>query len=296
MPDGGHESRPSTNRASTITCGASARAQGSSGLGRQPTEQVRSPSNFTGYASGGFGSRPSTNRASTITVQLHRLRERRLRVSAVNQPSKYDHRPTSPATRAAASGLGRQPTEQVQSRCGSVAPVVSPASRPSTNRASTITLNAGHDDSARVSLGRQPTEQVRSPPAGPLHQLGATQSRPSTNRTSTITFATRRGTRRKTCLGRQPTEQVRSRAAATRSSSSSGSSRPSTNRASTITCSPPRRRAGVVREPVWPSTNRASTITPEEIRRGGIAPRVSAVNQPSKYDHDLLADADVLVS
>ena len=114
-------SRPSTNRASTITR-AAARPTGSLSF-VVPGEGVV------------YGSRPSTNRASTITADAS-TRDTRLefRVSAVNQPSKYDH-PIDSHCAAAASGLGRQPTEQVRSLGGAfgagVGLVVSAVNQPS---------------------------------------------------------------------------------------------------------------------------------------------------------------------
>ena len=186
---GSYESRPSTNRASTITARADRVDHAAPCLGRQPTEQVRSPHLAARARRRGRGlgrqpteqvrsrrglrvrrtsarvwSRPSTNRASTITCRRSSARARRGRVSAVNQPSKYDHgdRAWQPAIRP--SRLGRQPTEQVRSRSVlSAATECMHGSRPSTNRASTITRARIRRNDAR------------------------TKSRPSTNRASTIT-------------------------------------------------------------------------------------------------------------
>ena len=178
LPDA---SRPSTNRASTITRNTDRdtlritrsrpstinqpskydhtslrdSTRNSGCLGRQPTEQVRSPPL-------GAGAEPCAG------------------VSAVNQPSKYDHL-ASRSPRASSSRLSRQPTEQVRSPKGDganksirrVSAVNQPNkydhgsgavgvgevtwSRPSTNRASTITLVPVPTSASRPSTNRAST-------------------------------------------------------------------------------------------------------------------------------------------
>ena len=136
-------------------------------LGRRPTEQVRSPS-------------------------------ARSLVSAVNQPSKYDHAHDDPTV------------------------------WPSTNRASTITGLC-----LAVRLGRQPTKQVRSHAEPPRRSLPR-ESRPSTNRASTITRSGAIAAPAELVSAVNQPSKYDHRQATVRSSTRTGS-RPSTNRASTIT-------------------------------------------------------------
>ena len=156
------------------------------------------------------------------------------RVSAVNQPSKYDHWRACGACVSLRCCLGRQPTEQVRSRSG--------------HRWTTL-------PSLDVSAVNQPSKYDHA--CVRTSDCIWPESRPSTNRASTITWSTLA-----TCA-------------------TACESRPSTNRASTITSAD----AGflAVRES-RPSTNRASTITRAACRAVPRA-QVSAVNQPSKYDH-----------
>ena len=128
-------------------------------------------------------SRSSTNRASTITPRRIRPVHRVL-VSAVNQPSKYDHR-LGCRWAASTSSLGRQPTEQVRSLFYAI--LDHPVS--AVNQPSKYDHNAVNEsESAIQCLGRQPTEQVRSHfPRSARWSVGGAGS-----------------------LGRQPTEQVRS--------------------------------------------------------------------------------------
>ena len=155
-------SRSSTNRASTIAWATPTSKPRCASLGRQPTEQVRSHRDLG-------------------SVRRDPL------VSVVNQPSKYDHIQRSYKRAGISSCLGRQPTEQVRSH-GSTIDLATKSlkSRSSTNRASTITRRARRSGCGMGCLGRQPTEQVRS--------------RDSRRASSRCTPS----------LGRQPTEQVRS--------------------------------------------------------------------------------------
>jgi hypothetical protein len=203
-------------------------------------------------------SRSSTNRASTITLGCS-LKPRRPQVSIVNQPSKYDHRPSRACVRShprgrtsdsdAAASLDRQPTEQVRSRGRrDTTRSTSHDRQPSTNRASTKYDHARWCTRIPASrcLDRQPTEQVRSQPS--LHTpptcASDSLSRSSTNRASTITPlpAARSSTKLITCLDRQPTEQVRSHDELG-PTETLGLSRSSTDQASTITCAASRREA-----------------------------------------------------
>ena len=181
-------------------------------------------------------SRSSTDRASAITLPTTRRRnsDRSPGVSVVNRPSKRDHRHLA-RLRYSLLGrtacLGRQPTEQVQSRVGDRQDRAMTKSQPSTDRASTITrgvtasqrsLGWSADRRRGSSLGRQLTEQVRSYPPPIIGR------QPSASACAN-------------CLGRQPTEQVRSRLTPHATTSATPPlvttlrSRSSTNRASTIT-------------------------------------------------------------
>ena len=179
-------SRPSTNRASTITSSSCTCSSRSPSLGRQPTEQVRSQAHDRRYV---------------VSV----------RVSAVNQPSKYDHTDHGRHMVDRFACLGRQPTEQVRSPATLVAGMGGLAeSRPSTNRASTITRgDDGFVADVGVSAVNQPSKYDHEPVADLSNSI--IESRPSTNRASTITRASND---RCSCAME---------------------SRPSTNRASTIT-------------------------------------------------------------
>ena len=210
-------------------------------------------------------------------------------VSAVNQPSKYDHRRTGGIIALAAGYAG---------------------SRPSTNRASTITSSRSasspdldvvsavnqpskydHARSSRgraartTSLGRQPTEQVRSlAPQEP--QIGRTAG-----------------------LGRQPTEQVRSLGIPTafdRLRLVSAVNQPSKyDHGRYLGVESTCRRVSAVNQPSkydhlaenrWVAGSSICGLSlgrqpteqvrsPVELLCSGDQAAVSAVNQPSKYDH-----------
>ena len=306
-------SRPSTNRASTITCRREPLRS------RAEVSAVNRPSKYDHLlpVEGHLPEQQRVGRDSSSRLSCApskpRTSNRRSRfpavydVSAVNQPSKYDHerrgqaRPRSHRVSAVnqpskydrhvvinlehdRSCLGRQPTEQVRSRrCSARArgSSVSAVNQPSKYDHSRC------DSSGRPSrsLGRQPTEQVRSQQFE-VRPRPHVESRPSTNRASTITARDRARARRSSAsLGRQPTEQVRSRRLAADAIARRGLGRQPTEQV--------RSRCLGRTDDGWrrsrPSTNRASTITfadGDNVRR-----LVSAVNQPSKYDHAVAVDA-----
>ena len=257
-------SRSSTDRADSITryCAPTASLTGvriAFSLGRQPTEQIRSrdrPSRFD------------------HVIELEQVVE----VSVVNRPSRFDHtlRGLELSRKAAAMSVSRSSTNRASMitrhsvRPATTAELVSVVNRPSKHdhtycRAQVVDKHGSRSSTDRAStnsrfsicLGRQPTGQVRA-------------------------FASsRRGGRGFRGLGRQPTEQVRSRQFA---------------------ISPRERLSGLGRQPTdqpskydhgqlarynaddvesRPSINRANT-NPATARP---ALAVSAVNQPSKYDH-----------
>ena len=201
-------SRPSTGRASPITCGHRRRPR---------TPRAVSTVN-----------RPSKSDHPQPAAGVARHAQARA-VSTVNGPSKSDHIPlllATPATPLLSTCLDRQPAEQVRSRGGT--PHLeqrSTESRPSTSRASPITKTAPtafHPPSQLlVSTVNRPSksDHLAVAAAALSHDTNDTRmrSRPSTGRASPITvrhcsslFAVRQlkivGRR----LGRQPAEQVRS--------------------------------------------------------------------------------------
>ena len=217
-------------------------------------------------------------------------------VSAVNQPSKYDHGDGASARHRHARGVSavNQPSKY-DHKCLAVGVDDGGQSRPSTNRASTITadlrchtevsvvrrpavlLVAGgvsvvnqpskydHLDGKASTLtlsclGRQPTEQVRSPARDRIRQRLAVSvvNQPSKYDHG---FGGGRGSWCCRGLGRQPTEQVRSRSAGPRFDGVVGVS--------------------VVNQPSKYDHRLAGWTLAR------MAP-VSVVNQPSKYNHLLL--------
>ena len=133
-------------------------------------------------------SRPSTNRASTITRRDHDRRERRDVVSAVNQPSKYDHVSIHRETGAwKCVSAVNQPSKYDHGRLlrrGAALGGVSAVNQPSKYD---HTRTPNRRTPTTRGLGRQPTEQVRSPSGLTRYDGGYYGSRPSTNRASTIT-------------------------------------------------------------------------------------------------------------
>lgn len=118
------------------------------GLGRQPTEQVRSQALML------EGSRSLANRASSITGSRAWFR-----VSAINQPSKFDTAKLSSIEQA----IVNSEQDDVDS------------SRSSVNRAGSIRRwrRCAREDGR--GLARQPHEQVRSPRSASLGRQPAEQ-------------------------------------------------------------------------------------------------------------------------
>jgi hypothetical protein len=266
-------SRPSTDRASTITISLCTRARTAASLGRQPAEQIRS------HVS-------TDRRLCRIDSCLGRQPAEQIRSLPRATSRRHDQ--------ATSSCLGRQPAEQVRSRLfaedldavtwsrlskhdhrydratRSRQRLVSALNWPSKYdhplAASAIDMSRPSTGRSRLSIcwSRPSTGRASTITRCPLTVdwtsafLGCIWSRSSAGRASTITRMRLPRSRYRPCLGRQPAEQVRSRGRAT-AEMNQRLSRPSTGRASTIT-----RLRG------RPRRERSSTV--------------SAVNRPSKYD------------
>ena len=190
-------SRSSTDRASTITQAGKMRIRPSWSLGRQPTEQVRSHGALRAECrvqraacrvqriDQGSVSRSLTDQASTITTAGIALD---VTVSAVNRPSKYDHT-------KAEGGRRNDSTTMINP---------SPLSRPSTDRASTITSEF---PSFRVS--EFPSFRVSEFPSFRVSEFPSFRAAWGSTIARELD-ARRRGRRSDRSLGRQPTEQVQS--------------------------------------------------------------------------------------
>ena len=226
-------------------------------LGRQPTEQVRSPTRMTQLGIADYAwSRSSTDRAGTITNDDH------LDFFAAESRSSTDRA-------GAITGDARALPHQKES------------SRSSTDRAGAITVLCPLPPRLRRRLDRQPTEQVRSRVLCPsLRRESAVSivNRPSRcDHRLPLTYA--RILRR---LDRQPTEQVRSPSAAS-------CLRPSVPRVSIVNrpsrCDHPSVCQSTPATAVSrSSTDRAGAIT---VAPGALilSKSVSIVNRPSRCDH-----------
>ena len=301
---GSARSRLSTNRASPITpvarcrrCRFSildSRAGRATCLGCQPTEQVRSR-----------------------LLALHAARSSKLSsVSAVNQPSKSDHRRRAVGDEGAraVSALGCQPTEQVRSLDSTFVPPtghgservsavnqpsksdhnqsIDRASAPALSPVSAVNQPSKSDHPmllaivaslAQVSAINQPSKSDHAARrASSSRSCPRSRSRLSTNRASPITRAPLRLGSGVPGLGCQPTEQVRSQLVARRRRSQQGVS--AVNQPSKCV----RQLVSAVNQP---SKSDHPCGQPSEQVRSYVSACLSVVNPPSKSKSDHLSSA-----